>query len=303
MSVRSHAARTLALLTVAYGAAAASPPATIVVGGLTLDYCNSDYDGYCGSIVQPLDPLTHLPGSISIGFEFYPRFDQAHAGLGTILPQEGGPGYSSTGTRDAYVPLFTPLRNHRDILIVDKRGTGTSGPLDCPALQAGTGNYAAALAACGRQLGKSAWYYGSALAAADVVAVLDALAIDRVDYYGDSYGTYFGQTMAARFPTRLRSIVLDSAYPVRPPDAWFPTDWTTARDGYDLVCTRSVSCQQLGHQSTALLTRLLNAVRRHPIGGWAPAAFLPNSWSQRLVCSSELRPCYSCWEASFPDQA
>lgn len=261
-----------ALLLAAQIVRPAPPPATLDVGGLTLSYCNSDYDGYCGSIVRPLDPIAHAPGTITIGFEFYPRFDRRHAALGTILTQEGGPGYSSTGTRDAYVGLFAPLRTQRDILIVDKRGTGTSGALDCPALQAGTGNYAAALAACGRQLGKSAWYYGSALAAADVVAVLDALQIDRVDYYGDSYGTYFGQTMAARFPQRLRSIVLDSAYPVRPPDVWFPTDWTTARDGFDLVCERSVPCRSLGHRSTTLLTTLLNAVRKHPIKGRAPDA-------------------------------
>ena len=49
----------------------------------------------------------------------------------------------------------------------------------------------------------------------DIVAVLDALQISEVDYYGDSYGTYVGQVFAARYPNRLRSIILDSAYPVR----------------------------------------------------------------------------------------
>jgi pimeloyl-ACP methyl ester carboxylesterase len=266
-----HAALALGLMACAASSVGApSPPATIVVGTQTLVYCNSDLNGYCGSIERPFDPVNRSGGTITIGFEYYPRTDQAHASRGTFLPQEGGPGYSSTGTRDAYVGLLATLRAHRDILIVDKRGTGLSEPIDCPDLQAATSP--ASLAACAKQLGKTAWYYGSANAAADVVAVLDALAIDRVDYYGDSYGTYFGQTMAARFPSRLRSIVLDSAYPVRPPDAWFPTDWATARDGYDLVCERSVSCRKLGHKSTQLLTRLLNLVRKTPISGTAPDA-------------------------------
>lgn len=258
----------LALLFPAAAAQAAKPPATIVVGRLTLTYCNADYDGYCGSIVRPLDPITGTAGTISIGFEFYPRRDRSRPALGTILPQEGGPGYSSTGTRDAYVTLFTPLRDRRNILIVDKRGTGYSDPIDCPALQESTD--AGTLAACAAQLGDSAWYHGTALAVADVVAVLDALQIDRVDYYGDSYGTYFGQTMAARFPQRLRSIVLDGAYPVRPKDPWFATDWATARDGFDRVCQRSPSCRRLGQPATARLTRLLNLVREAPISGRAP---------------------------------
>ena len=96
--------------------------------------------------------------------------------------------------------------------------------------------------------------------------------INRVDFYGDSYGTYFGQTFAARFPSRVRSVILDSAYPVRPPDAWFPTDWATARDGQDLACDRSASCDSLGHVPTTLLTQLRNALRTNPITGKAPNA-------------------------------
>ena len=34
--------------------------------------------------------------------------------------------------------------------------------------------------------------------------------------------------------TRLRSIILDSAYPVRPPDPWFATDWAAAWSGIDI---------------------------------------------------------------------
>ena len=161
--------------------------------------------------------------------------------------------------------------DNRDVLIVDKRGTGKSSPINCPALQ--KSEDPSDVASCANQLGGKAWYYGTALAAADVAAVLDVLAINRVDFYGDSYGTYFGQTFAARFPSRVRSIILDSAYPARPPDPWFPTDWATARDGYDLACDRSVSCSSLGHVPTTLLTQLRNALRANSISGKAPNAY------------------------------
>jgi pimeloyl-ACP methyl ester carboxylesterase len=114
--------------------------------------------------------------------------------LGTILPQEGGPGYSSTGTRDYYLEIFHALRDRRDILIVDKRGTGLSSPINCPEMQTGSLALSAA-AACARQLGDTAWFYGTDFAANDIVAVMDALGINDVDFYGDSYGTFVGQIL------------------------------------------------------------------------------------------------------------
>lgn len=261
----------LALL-LASGLARATPPPTITVGTVELTYCNMTYLGYCGSIKRPLDPKATAGGTIKIGFEYYPRRDQSRPAIGTIVPQEGGPGYSSTGTRDAYINIFEALRDRRDILIVDKRGTGTSGPINCPGIQQGNPNNPAAIKACGEQLGDRTALYRTELAVADIVGVLDALQIHAVDYYGDSYGTYVGQTFAARYPNRLRSIILDSAYPVRPPDAWFPTDWVAGRDGLDLVCSRSPPCRSLGGTSVARIKALLEELRQRSISGTAPNA-------------------------------
>ncbi|MDP9065476.1 MAG: alpha/beta fold hydrolase [Pseudomonadota bacterium] len=193
-------------------------------------------------------------------------------GLGTFLPQEGGPGYSSTGTRDNFLALFAPLRDRRDVLIIDKRGTGGSQPVDCHALQYGSSTDPAALKACGRELGSRADIYGTALAVADMVAVLDALEIDSVDFYGDSYGTFFGQVFAARYPTRVRSLVLDGTYPVRVSDVWFPTDYTTALRGIDLTCERTAECNEFGGRASARIAGLVDELREHPIAGIAPDA-------------------------------
>lgn len=254
------------------GTAAAAVPRTITVGSLTLTLCNRQYAGYCGAIERPLDPSGAVAGRITVGFEFYPRRDRSLASLGTILPQEGGPGYSSTGTRDFYLALFAPLRDRRDVLIVDKRGTGRSDPIDCPWLQSGAVALQA-VANCGRQLGSSAWLYGTDFAVRDIAAVLDALDIDAVDFYGDSYGTFVGQIMAGLYPNRLRSIILDSAYPVRPPDAWFPTDWATAWAGIDLSCSRSPSCAALSGRASWRMQQLIDDVRRNPINGQAADGF------------------------------
>ena len=251
--------------------AAAAPPATITVGRLTLSYCNSAYNGYCGTIDRPLDPSGVVPGKLTVGFEYYPHTDTTRPVLGTILPQEGGPGYSSTGTRDFYLSLFNSLRNRRDVLIIDKRGTGLSSPIDCPALQSGSGALSA-VGDCSKQLGRSAWFYGTAFAVKDIAAVLDALEIDEVDFYGDSYGTFVGQVIAGLYPRRLRSIILDSAYPVRAPDPWFASDWAKAWSSIDLTCVRSPSCASLGGAATARMRQLIADVREQPITGTAPDA-------------------------------
>jgi pimeloyl-ACP methyl ester carboxylesterase len=267
--VRSACA--LALLLAATNALATSPASkTITVGTLTLNFCDAVFNGYCGSIKRVLDPTGGVKGNINVAFVYYPRFDQTRPALGTLLPQEGGPGYSTRGTTSAYLNIYGALRDRRNVLIIDKRGTGLSDAVDCPEIQTGDPTDPDAIKACGQQLGKKAPLYGTKLAVDDIVAVMDAMQIEEVDYYGDSYGTYVGQVFAAWHPDRLRSIILDSAYPVRPPDVWFPTDWTTGRDGLDLVCSRSPSCRSLGGTSTDRLERLLRELRQHSISGTAP---------------------------------
>ena len=269
--LRSFCALALALVPTS-ALATSSVPQAINVGTLTLKFCDAEFNGYCGSIKRALDPTGGVKGNINIGFIYYPRFDLAHAALGTLLPQEGGPGYSTRGTAGAYLNIYGSLREHRDVVIIDKRGTGESGAVNCHAIQTGDPVDPEGLKDCGQQLGKKAPLYGTKLAVDDIVAVMDAMLIDQVDYYGDSYGTYVGQVFAAWHPDRLRSIILDSAYPVRAPDVWFPTDWTTGRDGLDLVCERSPACRALSGTSTNRLERLLRELRHQSISGTAPDA-------------------------------
>ncbi len=248
---------------------------TITVGDLTLTHCIKAYDGYCGSLSRPLDPTGRVAGSIAIGFEFYPHTDSGRA-AGTIIAQEGGPGYSTTGSRDGYVRLFTPLRTHRDILLIDKRGTGRSAAIDCKPLQRARDPKPSALRACAWQLGNRAWLYGSDLAADDVAAVLAALGTGPVDYYGDSYATFFGQVFATRHPDLLRTVVLDSAYPVLGGTPYFQTEVENGPRAMERVCARSPVCHAAvlagGPSPTERFSALLASLRNHPVSGAAPGA-------------------------------
>ncbi|HEY3638513.1 MAG TPA: alpha/beta fold hydrolase [Rhizomicrobium sp.] len=260
----------LCLCFAATSLAAAPGGATIRVGSLVLTKCIRQYDGYCGTLVRPLDPDGHISGKITIGFEFYPHTDTQQDRRGVIIAQEGGPGYSTTGSRDGYVRLFTPLRNRRDIVLVDKRGTGRSGAIHCRGIQKGGG--LEAVRACGSKLGDTAWLYSSDFAADDVAAVLTALDIDKVDYYGDSYGTYFGEVFAARHPDRLRTVVLDSAYPVNGDGPYFRSEIENGPVAFAIACRRTPSCNAFGGDAKERFRVLVESLRQKPVSGRAPGA-------------------------------
>ena len=42
--------------------------------------------------------------------------------------------------------------------------------------------------------------------------MIEALQLGKVDLYGDSYGSFFAQVFASRFPQLVRSVTLDSTY-------------------------------------------------------------------------------------------
>src|SRR5204863_7443754 len=174
--------------------------AEIQVGSLRLRRCKG-VPAYCGAIIRSLDPSgATTRDTIKVGFQYYPHLNSTTQQLETIVAMEGGPGYPSTESRHSYIGLFRPLMDHHDLLLVDHRGTGLSHAVDCPLLQSEPNPQHDGISACGATLGNGAYLYGTALAADDLAAVLEALAINQVDMYGDSYGTYFSQTFAVRHP-------------------------------------------------------------------------------------------------------
>jgi len=89
----------------------------------------------CGYVKVPLDRHDPSLGKIAIYFELYPHRDTSQHPLEPIVATEGGPGYSTTASRWYYRDLFRPLMDRHDLLLVDNRGTGKSGAIDCKRLQ------------------------------------------------------------------------------------------------------------------------------------------------------------------------
>jgi pimeloyl-ACP methyl ester carboxylesterase len=249
-------------------------PVTLRMGALTLAHCRAEPLTYCGTLERPLDPTGAMTERIGIHFELYPHTAKGSAAAAPLLvATEGGPGYPATGSRDDYLALFAPLRAQRDVLIMDNRGTGRSGALNCPALQGSPHWTVEQVGACGASLGARAPFFGTAHAADDLAAILEALDRSQIDLYGDSYGTYFEQVFATRHPALLHAIVLDAAYPLDGPDyAWYPSYAPAMRDKFNRACARSKACVARGGTGIGHLEPLLAALRQAPYTSSAPDA-------------------------------
>ena len=248
-------------------AAEAIAPTTLRLGSQTLTRCASSPLAYCGKLAVPLDYGSPQSPDISIAFRWYPA-SAAAAGQakGTVVPVEGGPGYPSiesvlysSGTAQAgYAPMYGKLLERWNMLAVDNRGTGKSTPLRCPALQGfkgptGTAAFQRTVGECGEALEHRWRYHGggfvhasdlftSAPAAADMAAVIKALGLGKVDLYGDSYGSFFAQVFAARFPHLVRSLTLDSTYETSGLDPFYRSSHDSMPADFQAACSRAPAC-------------------------------------------------------------
>jgi pimeloyl-ACP methyl ester carboxylesterase len=237
---------------------------------LTLHRCAPGSAFYCGTMSRPLDPTGTIRGTISIHFEWLPHADAGSPSEGVIVANEGGPGSGSTESRANYRTLFAPVLGRRDMLLMDNRGTGKSQAIDCEPLQSAPIMEYSDIARCGEQLGKTAALFGTGLAADDLAAIMDAMHVRVADLYGDSYGTFFVQTFAGKHPHRVRSLILDGAYPVIGESPWYPEAPAAIRRAYDAVCHRAEACTHLLGSSMDRIERLLESLREKHAGGYAP---------------------------------
>lgn len=243
-----------------------------VVGTLFVEPCEAmaapGAQAWCGTLDRPWDPGRPARGSVPLAFAVLlptagPPAAPAVVGL------EGGPGYGGIDSGQAYADMLGPLTRDRALVVMDARGTGRSGAVDCPRLQVGRDGVPA-VRGCAERLGERSGLYGSALAADDLAALVEALGLGDVDVYGDSYGTYLAQVFAGRHPDRVRSLVLDGAYPVVGESAWYPTQGPALRSSLRKLCERTPSCARLPGTTRGRLADVLDRLRQAPVSVVAP---------------------------------
>ncbi|MDJ0763554.1 MAG: alpha/beta hydrolase [Myxococcota bacterium] len=137
----------------------------------------------------------------------------------------GGPGQAAT--EDKWFPMFPwvkKLRIHRDIVLVDQRGTGSSNPLDCEP-DGGIANVPLKemfqlrrpideTADCVKKWDADLHQYTTDVAMDDLNEVREALGYDKINIYGISYGTRAAHVYLRRHENTVRSIVLEGTVPM-----------------------------------------------------------------------------------------
>ncbi len=171
---------------------------------------------------------------------------------------EGGPGGSAIDSGAGLMEELSAVLQHRDILLVDARGTGGSGPLNCPgpngpadvvaAVQETLDRFHDAESArrCRAALEKDhdLTQYTSETIVDDVNDVRAALGYAKVNLLGASYGTRAAQVYLKRHPETVRTVILEAVVPIdsRIPRS-LPRQTETAFERTIAACAADRSCR------------------------------------------------------------
>src|SRR5688500_17971019 len=183
----------------------------------------------------------------------------------------GGPGSAATEDARGIVRAFAKLRERRDLVFVDQRGTGGSHPLDCEFfnpndLQSYFGYFfpLEAVSKCRAELEPKAdlKLYTTTIAMDDIDEVRAALGYQRVNLFGASYGTRAALTYLKRYPKRVRTATL---FGVSPPDHYMPADFPIqterALQGVLSECVADEACnkafQKIKEEAQSVLAQLI----------------------------------------------
>ena len=183
----------------------------------------------------------------------------------------GGPGSSATEDAPYVAPQFAKIREHRDLLFVDQRGTGGSHPLNCEFfndadIQSYFGYFFPLedVRRCREQLEKKAdlTLYTTPIAMDDLDDVRAALGYERLNLFGASYGTRASLVYLKRHPKHVRTVTLQG---VAPTNQYGPMDFALHMDralqgilgecGADEACNRAFP--NLRAETKAVLERLI----------------------------------------------
>ena len=148
----------------------------------------------------------------------------------------GGPGEAATIDALKNRGAFAPIREHRDLLFVDQRGTGGSRPLFCefynsadPQSYLGYFFPLDDVSKCRLLLEDKAdlTLYTTDIAIRDLDEVRAALGYEQLNLFGSSYGTRAALTYLKRYPQHVRTATLQG---VAPPNLYMPSDFPQGTD-------------------------------------------------------------------------
>jgi pimeloyl-ACP methyl ester carboxylesterase len=211
------------------------PPEPCVVEGI---------DARCGTFVVPENRTKPDGRTIGLHVVVLPAsVEPARRDAVTYLA--GGPGDAATEQAIDQGWQSSALHTHRDILLVDQRGTGGSSPD-----------------------GGDVTQYGTRMAMDDLEAVRAALGYRRLDVIGSSYGATAAQVYLKLHPSSVRTLVLMGATAIDVPFfGRYAVNAQRALDQLAALCASDPACGQAFPGWERQFGELVNAWNTHPVNG------------------------------------
>jgi pimeloyl-ACP methyl ester carboxylesterase len=186
----------------------------------------------------------------------------------------GGPGSAATEDAPGMAQVLASVREHRDLVFVDQRGTGQSNPLNCELFdpadpQSFLGSFfpVEAVRKCREQLEPKAdlTLYTTNIAMDDLDDVRAALHYEQIDLYGGSYGTRAALVYLRRHPKHVRAVVLHGVAPTNQfMPLNFPQDTERALQGVLAECEADEACHKAFPEAKIDADRVLEALLQSP---------------------------------------
>jgi pimeloyl-ACP methyl ester carboxylesterase len=177
---------------------------------------------YCGSLEVPENPDRPQARTLSIHYAVLPA-NAGPARADPVVVLMGGPGEAAIAAAGVFAERFAELRDERDLLFVDMRGTGRSAALHCD-LHADADAASRlrhflppdAAQRCARAMRSRADLdrYTYADTAGDLEQVRRALGYGPLNLSGGSYGTRAAMMFVKRYPDSVRTVYLGSVVPL-----------------------------------------------------------------------------------------
>jgi len=235
---------------------------------------------WCGTLDVPEDRAVEGGRAIGLRVAVLPATGDSGPAADAVAFLAGGGVVPAT----RYLPFFAHavprLRDSRDIVLVDQRGTGASNALECDLPQlheiedggvsgsAYEDAYLGALRACRDTIEARAdpRLYNTWNAADDLDAVREWLGYERLSLWGASYGTKVARVYMRRHPDRVRAAVLHGVVPIERsmwPDLFLAAD--SALTELMSLCAADAECAAAYPDLEARFLDLVERLESSPV--------------------------------------
>jgi len=211
------------------------PPKPCVVQGVA---------ARCGTFLVPENWAKPTGRTLGLRVVVLPAWSR-HARMDAVTYLAGGPGEAATQQAAVLSQELPLLRDERDILLVDQRGTGGSKPDNANVTQ-----------------------YGTRAAMNDLDAVRAGLGYRQLDVIGSSYGVTAAQIYARLHPSSVRTLILVAGTALNVPFfSRYAVNAQRALDQVASLCASEPDCRTAFPGWERQFGALVKAWNVHPVHG------------------------------------